>query len=90
MFTVPDVDEDERKLIKFATKNIPYYNPRAGYAYYEFTGQKYIIPDRNIMALSKVIFKITVCSYTIIIAFTINIIKTIRKESYSRDLASAI
>ena len=90
MFTVPDVDEDERKLIKFATKNIPYYNPRAGYAYYEFTGQKYIIPDRNIMALSKVTFKITVCSYTIIAFTIINIIETIRKESYSRDLASVI
>ena len=57
VFTIPEVDEDERKLIKFAKKNIPYYNPRAGYAYYEFTGHKYIIPDWNIMALSKVLFE---------------------------------
>lgn len=54
VFMVPEADEDERKLIKFAKKKIPYYNPRAGYAYYEFTGRKYIIPDRNIMVLSKV------------------------------------
>ena len=54
VITVPQVDEDERKIIKFAKKNIPYYNPKAGYAYYEFTGRKYVIPDRNIMALSKV------------------------------------
>ena len=54
VFVVPEADEDKRKLIKFATKRIPHYNPRAGYAYYEFIGRKYVIPDRNIMVLSKV------------------------------------
>ena len=55
LFSVPEADEDERQLMKFAKKNIPHYNPRAGYAYYEFTGRRYVIPDRNIIALSKVL-----------------------------------
>ena len=54
MITVPEANEDERKIIKFAKKNIPYYDPKAGYAYYEFIGRRYVIPERNIMALSKV------------------------------------
>ena len=59
VFCVPKAaDEDERKFINFAKKNIPYYNPRAGYAYYEFTGRKYIISERNIMALNKVLLQL--------------------------------
>ena len=54
-FTVPEADEDERKIMKFAKKNIPYYNPKAGYAYYEFTERKYVTSDKNMMALNKVI-----------------------------------
>lgn len=52
-FTVPEADEDDRKVLKFAKNNIPYYNPKAGYAYYEFTGDKYIMSDKNMMALKK-------------------------------------
>ena len=83
VFMVPEADKDERKLIKFATKRIPYYNPRAGYAYYEFTGHKYIIPDRNIMVLSKVLYHRNV--FLIVIA----IIILFRKENYSLDLVFA-
>ena len=54
VITVPQVDEDERKIIKFAKKNIPYYNPKAAYAYYEFTGRNFVVSDRNIMALNNV------------------------------------
>ena len=55
VFVVPvEVDEEERKLIKFAKKSVPYCNPGAGYTYYEFIGSKYINSNRNIMALSKV------------------------------------
>ena len=72
VFMVPKADEDERKLIKFAKKKIPYYNPRAGYAYYEFTGSKYIIPDRNIMVLSKVFTKyMYTCTVFLIVIFII-------------------
>lgn len=52
-FPVPEADEDDRKVLKFAKNNIPYYNPKAGYAYYEFTGSKYITSDKNVMALKK-------------------------------------
>lgn len=58
VFFVPEVDEEERKLIKFAKKSIPYCNPGAGYTYYEFIGRKYINSNRNIMALNKV-FKLS-------------------------------
>ena len=52
---VPKVlSEDRRKSIKFAKKNIPHYNPRAGYAYYEFTKCGYVLPERNVMARKKV------------------------------------
>ena len=55
VITVPkQSSEDERKIIKFAKRNISCYNPKAGYAYYELTGCKYVIPDRNMMALNKV------------------------------------
>ena len=53
-FTVPETDEDERKIINFAKRNIPYYNPKPGYAYYEFAGHKYVTSDKNMMALNKV------------------------------------
>ena len=53
--TVPEQSsEEERKIIKFAKRNIPCYNPKAGYVYYELIGHKYVIPDRNMMALNKV------------------------------------
>ena len=55
LVTVPEADENERKLIKFAKKNVPYYNPSAGYAYSEFTGRMFVIKERNVMALKKVI-----------------------------------
>lgn len=54
-FKVPkDASEDERKNLKFAVKNIPSYDPLAGYAYYEFTKPAFILPERNVMALKKV------------------------------------
>ena len=75
VFTVgPEVDVDERKIIKFAKRNIPYYNPKAGYAYYEFTGHMYIYANRNIMALNKVfIYKLPslYMQITIIIIITV-------------------
>ena len=49
-----DADEDERKNLKFATKIIPYYNPLAGYAYYEFTQRAFILPERNVIAEKNV------------------------------------
>lgn len=58
IFKVPeDADEDERKNLKFAAKQIPNYNPLAGYAYYEFTQCAFILPERNVMAL-----KMTLCN----------------------------
>ena len=60
-FPVPEAEEDERKVLKFAKNNIPHYNPRAGYAYYEFTGRKYIVSDKNILVLSKVYWGYIVC-----------------------------
>ena len=63
VITVPQVDEDERKIIKFAKNNIPHYNPKAAYAYYEFSGHNFVVSDRNIMALNKV-------NYTLIIILT--------------------
>ena len=51
---VPAVSEDGCKSIKFAKKNIPYYNPRAGYVYYEYTKRGYVLPERNIIARKKV------------------------------------
>ena len=54
MFPVSEVDENERKIMKFAKKSIPYYDPKPGYAYYEFTGCKYVTSDKNMMALNKV------------------------------------
>ena len=54
-FTVPETDEDKRKIINFAKNNIPYYDPKPYYAYYEFTGSKYVTSDKNMMALNKVI-----------------------------------
>jgi hypothetical protein len=89
VYIVPEADEDDRKLIKFAVKRIPYYNPRAGYAYYEFTGRKYIIPDRNIMVLNKVfVINIMVLSVFLFL-IVVGIIILIRKEIYSLDLVFA-
>lgn len=50
------ITEDGRKLIKFAKEKVTYYNPRAGYGYYEFTEPGYILSKRNIMALKEVIY----------------------------------
>lgn len=52
------VDEEceaERKLISFASKRIPYYNPQAGYAYCEFSKPIFLLPERNVIALKKVL-----------------------------------
>ena len=53
LFTVDQEDEDSRKLIKFAKRKIPDYNPSAGYAYYEFTKDGFLLPDRNVIARNK-------------------------------------
>ena len=50
------VTEDGQKLINFAKYKVAYYNPRAGYGYYEFTEPGYVLPKRNIMALNKVTY----------------------------------
>ena len=62
VFTVPEANEDEREVLKFAKNKIPYYNPKPCYAYYEFTGRKYITSDKNLMALNKVIIVGSVCN----------------------------
>ena len=54
IFKVDEEDEDKRKLIKFASKRIPHYNPKAGYGYYEFTKPAYILPEKNLIARNKV------------------------------------
>lgn len=55
IFKVPETaDEDERKMIKFAKRSVPYYNPRAGYGYYEFSKPAFVLPERNVMALKRV------------------------------------
>ena len=51
---VDEQDEDKRKMIKYATEHVPYYNPRAGYGYYEFTVKGYVLPERNVIAKNKV------------------------------------
>ena len=55
IFDVTEEDEDMRKRTKFAKKHIPYYNPRAGYGYFEFKKPTYVLPERNIIGLKKVI-----------------------------------
>lgn len=52
---VEEEDDDERKLIRFASKRIPYYNPRAGYAYCEFSKPIFLLPERNVIAKKKVL-----------------------------------
>ena len=54
IFLVDEESEDERKLLKFASKRIHRYNPMAGYGYYEFTKPSYILPERNVIARRKV------------------------------------
>ena len=54
IFLVDEKDEDERKMLKFASKKIHRYNPRAGYSYYEFTKPAYVLPERNVIARNKV------------------------------------
>ena len=61
VFTVPEANEGEREVLKFAKNKIPYYNPKPCYAYYEFTGRKCITSDKNMMALNKVIIVGSVC-----------------------------
>ena len=51
---VDEEDEDKRKLLKFASKRIHHYNPKAGYGYYEFTKPAYILPERNVIARNQV------------------------------------
>lgn len=55
IFKVTEEAEDERKLIKFASKNIPHFDARAGYMYYEFTKPSYVSPVANVIALKKVL-----------------------------------
>ena len=54
IFQVTEEDEDKRKQTKFAKERIPYYNPRAGYAYYEFTKTTYVLHEKNIIGLKRV------------------------------------
>lgn len=61
VFVVPPTAEDKKEVLKFAREKIPHYNPKHCYAYYEFTGRKYVTLDKNIMALNKVT-KVTVCN----------------------------
>ena len=55
IFKVTEEDEDKRKRTKFARDRIHYYNPRAGYGYYEFTQPTYVLRERNIIGLKGVI-----------------------------------
>ena len=48
--------EDGQKFIKFAKEKVTYYNPRAGYGYYEFSEPGYVLSNRNIIALKEVIY----------------------------------
>lgn len=54
IFPVDENDEDKRKMLKFASKRIDRYNPKAGYGYYEFTKPGYVLPERNVIAKKKV------------------------------------
>ena len=56
---VDEEDEEKRKLLKFASKRIHRYNPRAGYGYYEFSKPAYVLPERNVIARNKVM-----CAWT--------------------------
>ena len=44
-------------MTKFArdTCEIHYYNPRAGYGYYELTQPTYVLPQTNVIGMKKVI-----------------------------------
>lgn len=57
IFNVDVEDEEKRKVIKFASERIPCYNPQSGYGYYEFTQPTYILPERNVIAIKKVLIK---------------------------------
>ena len=59
IFKVDEENEDKRKLIKFAKEKVPYYDPRAGYGYYEFTEPGYVLPERNVIAMKMVKQKIS-------------------------------
>ena len=55
VYRMNETNDDKRKLIKFAAQHIPCYNARAGYGYYEFTVPTYVLPERIVMALKKVL-----------------------------------
>ena len=61
VFDVPPTAKDKIEILEFAQEKIPHYNPKHFYAYYEFTGHKYVTVNKNVMALNKVI-KVTLCN----------------------------
>jgi hypothetical protein len=79
------VTKDGQQLIKFAKEKVNYYNPRAGYGYYEFTQPGYVISKRNVMALTKVKIESFMITANNIISYD-KFYTDFRMENYTRDL----